>query len=267
MSDTTECGTCSDDDSREEILDRSYRNPPVVEALCEIFFDESTWDDSIPDVFYEKVKDRFPNRQVKERREVRVTVEEDVASTGISKQPPVIQFLTEQKDQIIQVAENLLVVNQLSPYRHFEEWEGYVYEGLSLYNELASPKKITSIGVRYINLLEIPGPRFPMEDYFTIFPNLPESLGNAHGSFSIKVDIPLPEQRHLAQISFATTTVEEPVPRTQAFMLDLHDRASLELDPNGVDSIREAVRVAHDFVVKAFEDSITDKLRELIERE
>ena len=267
MSDVSERATYPGDGSRKDILGRSYQHPPVVEALCELFFEESSWNDSLPEAFFESVKDVFPKRQIKDRQEVKVTMEEDVASAGVHKLTPVIQFVSDQSDQIIQVAENLLVVNQLRPYRHFEEWEGLIYEGLSIYNELASPKKITNIGVRYINLFEIPGPRFPMESYFNVFPNLPESLGDVHGSFSIKVDIPQPDQGHSVLITLATTTVETPTPGSQAFILDLHDRTAPDFGPREIDLVRDTVRIAHNNVVKAFEDSITDHLRELFERE
>ena len=36
------------------IPERKYRKPPVVEALCEIYFADSTWDDTVPGVFYER---------------------------------------------------------------------------------------------------------------------------------------------------------------------------------------------------------------------
>ncbi len=55
-------------DSVGTVLERSYREPPVVEALCEIYFADSTWDDTVPGTFYEEIKDEFP---VKRRREAR----------------------------------------------------------------------------------------------------------------------------------------------------------------------------------------------------
>ena len=33
------------------IPDKKYRNPPVVEALCEIYFVGSQWDNTIPGLF------------------------------------------------------------------------------------------------------------------------------------------------------------------------------------------------------------------------
>jgi len=46
---------------------RKYRKPPVVEALCEIYFAGSNWDETVPGRFYDRVKDNFP---VKRQREI-----------------------------------------------------------------------------------------------------------------------------------------------------------------------------------------------------
>ncbi|MBI4566163.1 MAG: TIGR04255 family protein [Planctomycetes bacterium] len=52
---------------------RKYRNPPVIEALCEIYFAESAWDDTIPGRFYERVRDRFPSTKQIEIHEAEVS--------------------------------------------------------------------------------------------------------------------------------------------------------------------------------------------------
>ena len=127
---------------------------------------------------------------------------------------------------MIQVAENLLVVNQLLPYRHFEDWEQVVYKAFTIYNEIAPPQRITRIGLRYINRIEIPGEKIAMEDFFTIYPKLPQSLGNIHGPFLVRVEVPQAEQGHTVFITFGTPDLSRPFKGKQTFMLDLYDRAT-----------------------------------------
>ena len=50
------------------------------------------------------------------------------------------------------------------------------------------------------------------------------------------------------------------------FMLDLYDIAELNIPPDESE-LRAQIRQAHDNVVKAFEDSITNRLRDLLEVE
>ena len=263
MSIDSEPGQFSGDHRQEDIPKRSYRNPPVVEALCEIYFAESSWDDTVPGAFYERIRARFPRKQRREIQEAKITMGPETSSAGVQRLPPWMQFLTEDGSLMIQIAENLVVVNQLLPYRHFENWEPVIYETLNVYNEVALPEKIIRIGLRYINRIEIPGTIIAMEDYFTIYPNLPRFFGNRHGAFLVRVEVPQAELGHTALITFGPADTPQTAGETQAFMLDLYDRVSRPLEPNEAE-LKKQVRAAHDNVVMAFEGSITDQLRDLL---
>jgi uncharacterized protein (TIGR04255 family) len=254
------------DHPHREIPERSYRKPPVVEALCEIYFADSTWDDTIPGAFYERVKDEFPRKQQREIQEAQITLGQGTASAGVQRLPPWMQFLSENSNLMIQVAENLLVVNQLPPYRHFEDWEQVVYKALDVYEEVALPQRVARIGLRYINRIEISGTKISMEDYFTIYPQLPQSLGNTHGPFLVRVEVPQAEQGHTVLITFGTPVPPQPMEGKQAFMLDLYDMASLDIPLDEIE-LKKEIQRAHNNVVMAFEDSITDQLRDLLEME
>ena len=254
------------DDSHRTIPERSYRKPPVIEALCEIYFADSTWDDTIPGAFYERVKDEFPKKQQREIQEAQIALGRGTASAGVQRLPPWMQFASEKGDLMIQVSENLLVVNQLRPYSHFAAWESVVYRALAVYNEVALPQRAARVGLRYINRIEIPETRFAMEDYFTIYPQLPKSLGDTHGPFLVRVEIPQAEQRHVVLITFGTDSLSEPKKEKQVFMLDLYDIATLDVPPDEIE-LKKQIQQAHDNVVMAFEDSITDRLRTLLEME
>ncbi len=247
-------------------LQRNYQKPPVVEALCEIYFRGSMWDDTIPGIFYEKVKQAFPKKQQREVQQAQITLERETATAGVQRLPSWIQFVSERGDRVIQIAENLLVVNQLRPYHHFSEWELVVYNALELYKEIAEPQKVDRCGIRYINRIEIPGTQVAMEDYFMIYPQLPESLGKTHGPFLVRVEIPQTEQAHVVLITFGTSTPRQSMDKKQVFLLDLYDIFTPDTSSDGIELRREIQR-AHDNVVMAFEDSITDQLRKLFNQE
>ncbi len=45
-------------------MSRKYKNPPVVEALCEFqFISDKSWDLTLPGLIYERVKSEFPVKQ------------------------------------------------------------------------------------------------------------------------------------------------------------------------------------------------------------
>ena len=250
-----------------DILHRSYRNPPIVEALCEVYFSGASWDDTLPEKFFEEVKQNFPIKEVRPKHKAEITLgEAGAATTDVQTLPSTFQFLNEEGHRIIQVSDNLLVVNQLRPYCHFEEWEEQFYEAFDIYKKLASPDKIERIGLRYINRFELPASpekSIFMADYFTIFPTVPQSLGKSHGPFLVRVQVPQNNDRHTLLIVFGTEDVPPTDEEKQAFMLDIYDMVSLDIEPDKKKLCAE-VRLAHENVVKTFEDSITNPLRELL---
>lgn len=255
-----------DETARRLVPERRYRKPPVIEALCEIYFSGSSWDDTVPGAFYERIKADYPKKQQKKIQEAQITMGPEQAVAGVRQLPPWMQFVSDEKHRMIQIARDLLVVNQLPPYPHFEEWEPEVYRCLRIYQELAQPKTVGRLGVRYINRVVIPQKRVQMEDYFTIYPNLPERLGDARGSFLVRVEVPQVEQGHTVLITFGTAPPPEWDQTAQAFMLDLYDILEVAGSVDEV-ALKKQIGRAHENIVVAFEDSVTDRLRALFEPE
>src|SRR5205814_1213562 len=100
---------------------------------------------------------------------------------------PRARFAREDESRLLQVGRDLLVVNQLQPYPHYEEWRAVVHRTLDVYRGLASPAGIVRLGVRYINQVVVPGESVRMEDYFRIFPPIPPELGGGHGPFMLRL--------------------------------------------------------------------------------
>ncbi len=248
------------------VPERRYRKPPVVEALCEIYFADSTWDDTVPGAFYERVKQDFPEKRQREIQEAQIALGPAGVTAGVRRLPPWMQFASEKGDRMIQIARDLLVVNQLRPYPHFEGWEPVVHSALEIYKELTQPGKILRLGLRYINRVVIPGAPVAMEHYFTIYPQLPKALGDTHGPFLVRVEVPQPDQGHTVLITFGTAPPRQPSQDEQNFMLDLYDILQLDKPLDEIE-LKEEIQRAHNNVVMAFEDSITDRLRHLFEAE
>src|SRR5713226_8010172 len=150
---------------------RHYENPPIVEALAEVSFAGSDWKPSIPGRFYERVKDRFPEEGRRDQVGVQLSVSPEQADWRLERGAPRSLFLASDQSQMVQLAPELLVYNQLypdreRPYRHFEEWRPTVMEMLAIYRELAKPKTIERLGLRYINKIVVPALQSSMGEYF-----------------------------------------------------------------------------------------------------
>lgn len=225
-------------------MKRSYRNPPVVEALCEVFFTGSAWDLAVPGLFYEQVRGRFPERGQREDAE------------GISTEPRA-EFWSGDRSRLVQVGRDLLVVNQLRPYPHYEDWRPIVLEMCALYREVAKPAAVERATLRYLNRIPVPE-TFQMETFFRIYAEVPKEIGGGHRAFLIRLELPALHEEHQLILTFGRAN-PEPESR-HALMLDLYDIAKLT-GPDTFAGLAQTMDEAHANIERAFEGAITDALR------
>jgi uncharacterized protein (TIGR04255 family) len=239
-------------------LARKYRNPPVVEALCEIFFRGSEWDDTVIGQFYDRIQQEFPQKQQVQVQEAEFHFTPTGEATAGFRSSPRIQFRSRGGERIVQLGRDLLVVNQLAPYPRFEDWEPIIYSSLETYRQIAQPKGIARLGLRYINRIGVPGLPLALEELFTIYPRLPSGLGKDHGPFLVRMEVPRPSG-HTVLLTFSTA----PDGQTgSSYLLDLYDILRYD-ETGGFEDIPQQVKAAHANLEAAFETSITEKLRAL----
>ena len=165
-------------------MGRRYKNPPIVEALCEFeFISSQPWDLTIPGLIYEKVKDEFPDK----RQQIGIGVQLKPTEKGfehkVEPTPPRIQFYKRDKTALIQVAPDLLVVNQLKPYMTWAKFKPMILDSLQKYRDIANPKGFKRVGLRYINKINIKAETIELSDYFDFYPYIPKNLPQLHISF------------------------------------------------------------------------------------
>ncbi|MDP2929843.1 MAG: TIGR04255 family protein [Candidatus Omnitrophota bacterium] len=245
-------------------MGKKYKNPPVVEALCEIFFDGSQWDSTLPGLFFDRIKNNYPKKKELDQIGVEVNVFKNIQGSRVFRGNQRIQFIKNDGSQLVQVEKDLLVVNQLRPYPRFEYWKPTIDAMLAIYKELAMPNSIKRIGIRYINRVVIPSDKFKMEDYFCLYPKVPQSLGAAHGKFMMRLEIPPKNKGHMLVVTFGTAPAESF--EISAEMFDLYDICAISPSLS-LEQVDKCIMEAHENIETAFEKSITDKARVLFEEE
>lgn len=245
-------------------MGRRYKTPPIVEALCEFQFEPSaSWDLTIPGLLYEKVRDKFPKRRQAKAFAFEVSV---VASPeGVEQQfltTDRMQFLREDEKVLILVGRDLLAVNHLKPYPTWQEFLPLIREGLSAYCEVASPKGIQRIGLRYINRIEIPSQCIELEDYLEFRPFIGPNLPQDFGPFIVGIQVPYENSRDILRLQLANAAVQPP--NIVAVMLDL-DYFLAQPGQVLLENVFGWVEVAHSHIEEAFEACITDRLRQMFE--
>ena len=237
---------------------RKYKNCPIVEALCEFQFEQSTpWDMTILGLVYEKVSKTFPKKRQLQLLEATMAggpggIEQKLRPTER------IQFLREDEKALIQLGQNRLVVNHLAPYPTWGEFLPLIKQGFNAYIDVAKPKALQRIGLRYINRIELPGAKVKLEHYFGFRPYIAKKLPQDHGNFIVAVEIPYQDGRDTLKLQLGSTTSQKP--NVVALVLDLDYR----LNKEGEVALGKTfgwADLAHTRIEEVFEASITDKMR------
>ncbi len=242
-------------------MGRKYKKPPVVEALCEFqFMPGQPWDLTIPGLIYEKTKNDFPDKQ----QQVGIGFQFRPTERGVEQKaepaPPRMQFHRKDKTALIQVAPDLLAVNQLVPYPNWEKFKPVILKNLEIYLSIAKPKGFKRIGLRYINKVKIDSESVELNEYFNFYPHVPVELPQFHNSFISRVEIPYDgNDRMLITIANAS-----PEGDNVSIVLDL-DYITTDIESISLENTKKWIEEAHIFIEKAFEGCITDKSREIFE--
>ncbi len=243
-------------------MSRKYRNPPIIEALCEFRFEQdSEWDPTVYGLMYEKTKDDFPKRKKARQLSLGLAAESDGMRQRVQASDR-MQFLSSDEKTLVQVAENLLVVNKMAPYGSWEELVPTVMHCFDVYSEVATPTKVGRIGLRYINRLDLPGPRADLEEFVEFRPHLGSALPQDHGPFSVSVMLPYHQERDVLKLEFSSCEASSPAVLSATLDLDYFLAEAMDVDGQ---SVRNWLDAAHSQVERIFEACITDRLREVFD--
>jgi len=242
---------------------RKYEKPPLVEALCEFrFLGDQAWDWTIPGIVYERIKIDYPEKRQEGVLEVPVRQTPDAMlvgmKTGISK----MQFFKADKSALVQIGPDLLAVNAVPqgsdhPYPGWEKFKPEVLRHLKTYRDVASPKSLARVGVRYINRVMVPtGEKFSLERYFRALPNIPAGLPQVLSTILINIEVPFEDPPGTLRFIFGSANTDEP--DVAHFLLDMEMYVAGDQVPT-LDAVGDWLEKAHARVEAAFDASFTDE--------
>jgi len=245
-------------------MPRIYSKPPVVEAVCEFRFigPAEPWDWTIPGLLYERVKETFPVKM--EVRSVEVTVSQGAGQAVQQNVQTKMQFQSKSKTEILQVGRDLFSVNQLRPYPKWSTFKTLISDQLKLYRRVANPLRLSRIGLRYVNRIEIPRQTIELEDFFRIQTQVPQPIPQTFQAFVSQIEIPYEKQKISLRLAFGNAPPEDQ--DHLAFLLDL-DMFSVENQTPHLDQVPSWLEKAHDQLEAAFEAAFTEKTHKEIFQE
>lgn len=241
-----------------EPVRRKYKKSPIIEALYEIHFSESQADSTLPGLFYEQVKEKYPLKEQISQNSFEIQLEQSGVSSQKILQTPMMRFFNRDRSELIQVANNLLTINRLIPYEDYESFVESIKTAIKKYVDIACPKFVERIGLRYINHIFISETTVNSEEYFAYLPKIREHYSNIQLSLELK-------SFHDTHASFMTIATI-PNENQAAFLLDIYDSLKKNQEIN-LENIERDLDESHENVERIFENAITDKTREIFEEE
>lgn len=231
---------------------KKYNNPPLTEAVFELFFESSNWSPAIPGIFYSKVQKKYP------------IISQSPGGFGISFGPKglqlgpgnnnLTQFKSKDGTSIIQLSNNLLTVNKLPEYGGWESYKLMILKALDVLKEVLDIKKVNRIGIKAINKIEINKHTYEnFKDFFTVYPLLPE--GSNISSIQLNYETPVNSDDILA-ISLATLNKEKGYEAPTLFQLYF-----TKIKNVSIQEIEDWIEIAHEHLHNAFEISLTEKCK------
>jgi uncharacterized protein (TIGR04255 family) len=237
-----------------------YKNPPLIEALCEVYFSETQNDLTLFGKFEDSVREDYP-----EKRELKnIGFEENFSPENFhSKQIDnglMMRFSKSDNSELIQITQNLLTFNKLKPYAGYEDFKSNFSNVFDKYLGLSKPKYSERIGVRYIDRVVIDESDFRLQDYFNFSFNFADEEFGFINAFSI--DVQITPKHNIHRLLFSLKSIQSTEEGKLEFLLDMYDtfEAHKIVDK---DFILNTLDEAHENVEHLFEGVITEKTREL----
>jgi len=249
-----------------------YKNPPIVEALCEFRFRPGReWDLTIPGKLQTAITGDYTDYtgQPQEQKVIDVALETQQGTKplkmsygeGLAK----VHLVTNDGKRKVGVGRDVLSIHMLHPYQSSDDidrsgWNEFrprITEALRAYWKVAEPRGVTRIGMRYINKIVVPHHWAELAAYINCAPRDVDGLPNVLNKYLSRVEYAYDDKFRLILAHGRGTD-----PSGQAEILLDIDVISEASDPANEDQAMTMVDRLRAREREVFEALITDKARE-----
>ena len=243
---------------------RTYKNPPIAEALCEFHFVNNTeWDPMFLLEFRRKIESSYPGTPKKQ-----TSVETNIHAQGskmgttffLDQGLERIQFSDESRKHLVSIGQNVISVHVLRPYQSWEKFRVRIENALNNYCSTVPCDGIKRIGLRYINSIEIDHEGdTDLNQYFSVPPTPPPGVSASISRFFDRTELIYDDEPIKLVVFFADT---DSIIGRPTFLLDLDLIWDFGENSIDVNHAMEKVEILRDRERDVFESMITNKLRE-----
>ena len=236
-----------------------YLAPPITEAVIELRFA-----DRLNTSSFNRVISRLEKKYTSGKSEqmFEITVEFQTATPLLQNQRPLHRFSSADEADICIVKDDMISWSRLSPYEGWDALQSRVERDFDLVEKVARSRKVTRIGLRFINRIDVPfgeGDEICWyEDYLAVHLQLPPILDPTN-SYGWRVERDFEEMGLKAVVQSGIMVPE--IPETGAFSLDIDIGTMVDV-PSGRADIFAKLQTMRKLKNDIFEQSITARARE-----
>ncbi len=241
-----------------------YRNPPIVEAICEFRFSADTpWEQNLSERFYDVTKERLPIRESRKEQVIRIAATDEGITEHRLETIEIPVFLAGDRKALVQIGPRRLSIHRLRPYHSWEDFRLTINQAYDTITSLTSVAGFDRIGLFYVDKIEIPGTEIRLADYFTFYPHLGERLPGDVMNFMVGCDFSYNRNRDICRLSLMRAMPERQ--NSSAYLLTTDyflARRNMVEPQNAIAWVEKA----HDTAETLFRGCITAKLEEIFNR-
>jgi len=238
-----------------------YDSPPIQEALCEVRFEDGSWDLR----WAGQISERLGATYDGELREVRALQAE--ISAGPGGAPSVathdslqkLQLWSKAEDRVLALGPGLLSVSVIGDYPGWDAFRPLIHEAVEAVSLVTGWSLPSRAGVRYINRISVPEEETPYSDLLKVpIPQGGSIPGDLAGFFSRYEYV---RDDHVRLLVTAGSLTPEP-PELRAYLLDvdtIHDGKTLA----GLAALFDVIDDLRAFERSVFEDLVGPGARNL----
>jgi uncharacterized protein (TIGR04255 family) len=233
----------------------AYTAPPIIEAVIQLMYHEP-----LSASMFRKLGKRLARGYANEKAASNINAKIEFANrTAEFEEHPQLRLSSSDEADILIVQHHALTWSRLAPYQGWDPFIERVQAEAQVAGSVTGLRKLSRMGVRYINRLDVPriDDVVHYEQYLAINISLPQSIPIVH-SYAWRFERHFQDENLLAIVQSAT--VEPEVPDTGAFILDI-DVVARDDIPVKLEDILAKLGQMRSLKNELFELSIRDEAR------
>jgi uncharacterized protein (TIGR04255 family) len=231
---------------------KKYSNPPLVEAVFELFFQTTNWNPVIPGLFYNEIKEIFPII-TSNQTGFGFILDPQGLKIG-SGNPDMTQYKNADNDTLVQLTSGFLTVNKLPKYNNWTSYKETISFVVDALKRVLPAIETIRLGLKFINKIDI-GDYHSYENFkkhFEVYPILPKNFNNNLSSVQLNLETPIIPDTEILALSLVSLKKDSDYKAPMMFQL-YYTRIK---DVNIV-VVEDWIQEAYNRLYETFDNSLT----------